>query len=169
VKAESDSQQMFGDLLNWLTRVGTLFLAAFIVAGIFANWRYFPSVDFQYAFKYWPQILISSLFAGIFHLIPASIVALVFESFLKMKVSLLTDILFAISFVSIPAFLALFSFKGFSFGVSEGELIHEGVRTSLGWYAYWMFNFQATMQMSIYLVLRIFTIRWLLRKISKSP
>lgn len=141
-------------LTKWLLRVIYIFIAAFMVAGLFSNWRYFPSVDFLSVVRFWPQILMWSVFAGIFHLLPSGLLALFIVQFIKFDLDRLTDIIFAVSMLVVPALLDLVPSEGFSFGVSEGELIHNGVRTSLGWHAYWMSNLQSFLQMLLYLSLR---------------
>jgi hypothetical protein len=149
--------------LSWAVRVLTLFIAYAISNSLFSNWRYFPSFDVESIVRYWPQMFVWAVVSGIFHLLPASALALFLFRFTKFSAGGLADIIFALSMVLIPNLLALFLSKGFSFGVTEGELIHDGVRTALGWFAYWMSWAQSMFHMSIYLLLRWMSWKSLLR------
>jgi hypothetical protein len=70
------------------------------------------------------------------------------------------DLTYAALFVLTPLFFELLPRDEntiFSFGVSEGEIIHNNVRTPLGWYYLWMTTAQSVYHMAIYLVLRLLT------------
>ena len=150
-------------VVAWVMRVATSYFAWLFAVATFANWRYFPSFDFAVP-KYWSPLLFASILAGVFHLIPAMLLVAFLRAYRKAKSDWSIDVVYAALFVLTPLILEVLPRDEntiFSFGVSEGEIIHENIRTPLGWYYLWMTTAQSIYHMLIYLVLRFITQRCL--------
>jgi hypothetical protein len=139
----------------WVSRVLTTFVAWLIAATLFANWRYFPSIDIGAAGKHFFPLAIASVMAGIFHLLPAVFLVALLRKIWSVPSTSSVDYAYVFLFLVTPLVLDLLPAENFSFGVSEGQIIDHGHRTELGWKYLYLTTAQSAFHMSIYLALRV--------------
>jgi hypothetical protein len=160
-----DTRVFLNDIKNWFYRCMLTALAMFIGISLFANWRYFPSFEPHPLSRDIGPILFTSIRAGIFHLLPAMGLLVIIRQFKTVEFPLAVDVLYVVLFLATPLLLNLLPCgNSFSFGVSEGEIIHNCVRTELGWKYLYMTTARQVFLMTIYLALRF----WLWKRFPKA-
>jgi hypothetical protein len=146
----------------FVLRLFAVYFAFLIGSSIFSNWRHFPSVDFNVALDNWGKFFFYVLFAAAPYLLLSQVVALIFTPKTRSGYLVLADLVFIAFYLLEPVslfFQALQALGGagkssFSFGVSEGEIIRDGVVTELGKSYYFMNKMKDVLNLAIFFVMR---------------
>ena len=142
--------------ISWFGRVLTLFLSILIAGCVFSNWRMFPSFSLEPVSRFWVQILIFSVYVGIFLLPAARFAAFLLAKMGITNARLTTDLIASLGYYSLPILHRVIfpAGEGFSFGVSEGEIIQKGTVTELGRTFFFMTDMRRLLEASVYFLLR---------------
>jgi hypothetical protein len=140
-------------------RLLLVYVSFAIGATFFSNWRVFPSVDFSVIPENWAKFIFYSIWIGLPYLFVSQTTAVILQKTFKLNWTFLSDVIFVVLFLIGPFSIVLnflLSYPGstFSFGVSEGEIIRDGVVTELGKKYYFMHRMMEALHMVIYLLLR---------------
>ena len=151
----------FSDAWSWKKLFVGYFLvyASLAVAlSVFSNWRFFPSLDLSVFSDNWGKFIFYTLWVGVPYLMLAQAISILLNNRFQIRWPYLADTIFVMLFLIGPFSLItelLFasSQSTFSFGVSEGEIIRNGVVTELGHRYFFMLKMQEVFHMFIYLIL----------------
>ena len=156
--------RLFGPAL--VVRIIAFYIAFLIGSSTFSNWRHFPSVDFNVAVENWGKFLFYVLFAAAPYLLLSQALALILTPKMRSIYFILADLIFVALYLLEPvslSFQALQALGGvkssFSFGVSEGEIIRDGVVTNLGKTYFFMNKMRDVLNLAIFFVVRLMFFR----------
>ena len=157
-----------------LVRILMVYFSFCLGTIFFSNWRVFPSVTFSVLTENWGKFFFYSIWIGAPYLFLSQIASVILERVFRFRLSYLADLIFIALFLIGPVSL-LYSLvqsttgSSFSFGVSEGEIIRDGVVTELGKHFYFMQKMMEVLHMTFYVLLRALTGLLWPRNVLQSP
>jgi hypothetical protein len=148
------------DAWSWqklFVRYFLVYASLAVALSVFSNWRFFPSLNLSMFPENWGKFIFYTLWVGVPYLLLAQAISILLNIRFQIRWLYLAEAIFVMLFLIGPFSLIaelLFanSQSTFSFGVSEGDIIRNGVVTELGHRYFFMLKMQEVFHMSIYLV-----------------